>query len=107
MLGLYGNTVSSFQFLGYNNRLISSSKFLKIVLVDNLPSAFNTHCGAGAFAMTSKDGKGAYVQRGTDLFELTCTADDCTWITMPMKFSNDLRYGVAMHLTEDWDGLCP
>ena len=56
--------------------------------------------------MTSKDGQGAYVQRGTDLFELTCTADDCTWTTMPTKFSNDLKWGVAMHLTEDWDGLC-
>ena len=79
---------------------MSSSKFLKIVLVGDLPSAFNTHCGAGSFAMTSKDGQGAYVQRGTDIFELMCTADDCTWTTMP---SNG---GVAMHLTEDWAGLC-
>ena len=49
--------------------------------------------------MTSKDGQGAYVQRGMDLFELTCTADDCTWTTMPTKFSTILRWGVAMHLT--------
>ena len=85
---------------------MSSSKFLKIVLVGDLPSAFNTHCGAGSFAMTSKDRQGAYVQRGTDIFELMCTADDCTWTTMPTKFSTDLKWGVAMHLTEDWAGLC-
>jgi hypothetical protein len=56
--------------------------------------------------MTSKDGQGAYVQRGTDLFEMTCTANDCTWTTMPTKFSNDLKWGTALHLTEEWDGLC-
>ena len=58
--------------------------------------------------MPSEDGLGAYFQVDEHIMVLTCTTVECTWTKSATEFSFAVgpRYAVAMHLTEDWAGLC-
>lgn len=58
--------------------------------------------------MPSEDGLGAYFQVDEHIMVLTCTTVECTWTKSATEFSFAAgpRYAVAMHLTEDWAGLC-
>ena len=77
------------------------SSFFLIILVGDIPS-YTGHFD-GPRAITSFDGKGAYLQNYDKLFKLSCDSNSCSWSLMSQKLSVGRHGTVLMHLPVDYN----
>ena len=67
------------------------------ILVSSLPSGYGTNWPQSR-ALTSLDGKGAYLySNGDRFFELNCETD-CTWSVMSQKLPKNTTNAIMMYL---------
>ena len=64
------------------------------ISVPDIPSPYSLSFD-GPVALTSLDGKGAFLQHGANFFELTCDISSCTWSVMAQTLDVG-RNGVVM-----------
>ena len=68
-----------------------------LILVQSLPSVYDTAGFPGAKALTSMSGKGAYLQHQEYLYELTCDVINCTWSIMTQKLAHPVKGAIMMY----------
>jgi hypothetical protein len=67
---------------------------MMFISVPDIPSPYSPSFD-GPAALTSLDGKGAFLQHGANFFELTCDTSSCTWSVMAQTLDVG-RNGVVM-----------
>ena len=73
-----------------------------VISVPDIPSPYSPNFD-GPAALTSLDGKGAFLQHGVNFFELNCDTSSCTWSVMAQTLDVG-RYGVVMmYLPSDFE----
>ena len=68
--------------------------YSNVTSVPDIPSPY-TPSFDGPAALTSLDGKGAFLQHGEFFFELTCDTSSCTWSVMDQTLDVG-RFGSVM-----------
>ena len=68
--------------------------YSNVTSVPDIPSPYSPSFD-GPAALTSLDGKGAFLQHGENFFELTCDASSCTWSVMDQTLDVG-RFGSVM-----------
>ena len=68
--------------------------YSNVTSVPDIPSPYSPSFD-GPAALTSLDGKGAFLQNGGNFFELTCYTSSCTWSVMNQTLDVG-RGGVVM-----------
>ena len=66
-----------------------------IISVPDIPPPYTYEQLDGPTALTSLDGKGAFLQQGENFFELTCDTSSCTWSVMEQSLDVG-RFGTVM-----------
>ena len=67
-----------------------------------MPSSYSSSWD-GPAALTSLDGKGAFLQHHEKFFELTCDTSSCTWSVMDQTLDLGRSGVVMMYLPSDFE----